>query len=225
MGVLDQINNLKKEGLRNEEISAKLQEQGVPPSSIYDAFNQMSVKNAVNADNILQAPEPISDQDYPQNINKMQNQPPYPGQFYTPRTKDVENSEMQNPDYQQQGDYYSPQGLENPPVMESYPASQGQIQQEYYPQYGYDQGEYQPSSGTDTDMMIEIAEQVFTEKTKKMQKQLDTLSEFASLAESKIESNNERIKRMEKIIDNLQIKAGNEICSSRWRCYITTGQN
>ena len=208
MGVLDQVNNLKKEGLRDEEISTKLREQGVSPSSIYDAFNQLKVKGAIESDNSLKVPTLNQNNYYTDN---MQEQPPSPGQFYTPRTVDVENSDVQSSDLSSQEDYYVPQEYES--TQELYPPTPGQPAQEYYPQYGYDQGEYQPSSGTDTDMMIEIAEQVFAEKTKKMQKQLDMLSEFASLAESKIESNNDRIKRIEKIMDNLQIKILEKVSS------------
>lgn len=209
MGVLDQVKGLKKEGLRDEEISAKLQEQGVSPSSINDAFNQMKVKEAIDAEDNLQST---------QEQNKMQN-PPQPGQLYTPRTQDVETSGMNVPSPEDNSDetYYTPQNYSNDSQMQNpYPETQEQTQQ-YYPQYYSGQGdEYSPQSqaiGTDTDTMIEIAEQVFTEKTKKMQKQLDMLSEFANIAENKIANNNERIKRIEKIIDNLQIKILEKVSS------------
>jgi len=74
-------------------------------------------------------------------------------------------------------------------------------QQEYVPQEGYgSQG-----TGYDTDTLIEIAEQVFLEKIKKEQKQINALNEFATLAETKISNNHERIKRIESIMDKLQI--------------------
>ncbi len=195
MGVLEKISQLRRDGLRDDEISGKMQEEGISPGEIDDAFHQLKVKKAISAEE--------SFSDYAEQKRQM---PKNQGQFYTPRTKDIEEppvpDEMQNSEFP--GEYYSPQTTEVP--VESYPASQGQAQQEYYPQYNYD--EYSPQSGgaTNTDTMIEIAEQVFSEKTKAMQKQIDMLNEFATLAETKIESNNERLKRIEKIIDNLQIK-------------------
>ncbi len=194
MGVLEKINQLKREGFKDDEISQKMQEQEISPREIEDAFNQLKVKKAVSADDSFTAPK----QNY-----KMQNPPQNPGQFYTPRTKDIEETPMQQNEMPLQEDYYAPQNQENSSAQ-NYPASQETPQQEYYPQYNYE--EYSPKATTDTDTIIEIAEQVFSDKTKTFQKQLDMLSEFATLAQNKIENNNERIKRIEKIIDNLQIK-------------------
>ena len=190
MGVLEKINHLKKQGVKEDEIFQNLQEQGISPGEIEDAMQQLKVKEAVSAEQNFTAPTPNYQMKKPQNS----------GQFYTPRTQDIENpetdlSEMQN-------DYYSP---EHQNESQNYPAQNSQ-QQEYYPQYNYDEYSPQTQTSTNTDTIIEIAEQVFSEKTKTMQKQIDTLTEFANLAENKIENNNERIKRIEKIIDNLQIK-------------------
>ena len=53
--------------------------------------------------------------------------------------------------------------------------------------------------------MIEIAEQVFAEKMRKMQKQLEDLNEFKTLAETKLTNTTNRLKRIESTIDKLQI--------------------
>lgn len=73
-------------------------------------------------------------------------------------------------------------------------------QEEYYPQENYTQ----PSSGN-ADIMIEIASQVFSEKNKKIQDQIDELIEFKTLTQTKIDDLTQRVKRMETIIDKLQI--------------------
>jgi hypothetical protein len=204
MGVLDQIKSMRQEGMDDTVIIDRLKDQKIPPASITDAFNQIKIKEAVSAgeDYTLPVPSPIQKRKMPQE------------QFYTPRTKEIEPSAEDPGNFQiddsgmQQQDYYNPednsqnQGYPNPPVQG------GNSQQEYYPQYNYD--EYSPQQaagyGADTDSIIEIAEQVFSEKTKELQKQIEMMSEFATLAENKIENNTERIKRMEKMIDNLQIK-------------------
>jgi DNA-binding transcriptional MerR regulator len=77
-------------------------------------------------------------------------------------------------------------------------------QDEYYPQEeGYDN--YAPQVGGGTDMMIEVAEQVFSEKVKKIQDKIDELNEFKTLGEAKINNLSDRIKRIETIIDKLQM--------------------
>lgn len=189
MGVADQITQMREKGFSDEEISNKLQEQRVPPASINDAFNRLRVKEAVSADNNL-----------PPSQNTYQTKMPSQDQFYTPRTKDISQPQQEEFQLEEQqpagqGEYYAPT-----PEQAS--------QQQYYPQYGYSDypDQAMTSTATGTDTMIEIAEQVFSEKTKEFQKQMETLTEFATLAENKIESNTKRLERIEKIIDNLQIK-------------------
>ena len=97
---------------------------------------------------------------------------------------------------------YAPQTQELS-EQEAYSPQAGYSQpQEFYPQEGY--GDYS-GSGTNTDTMIEIAEQVFSEKIKKIQKQIEEINEFKTLAQTKIDSTSERLKRIETTIDKLQI--------------------
>src|SRR4030042_486210 len=70
------------------------------------------------------------------------------------------------------------------------------------PQEGY--ADTEMGGAYDTDTVIEIAEQVFSESIKKEQKQIESLNEFATLIETKISNDHERIKRLEEIIDKLQ---------------------
>lgn len=110
-----------------------------------------------------------------------------------PEAMDVPSPEGQG------ADVYTPQVREIP-QQEVYAPAQAQ---EYYAQGGYPQ-EYQ-QGGVSTETIIEIVEQVFAEKTKKMQKTIDELSEFKSLSQGKIENAMERVKKIEAIIDRLQI--------------------
>ena len=80
----------------------------------------------------------------------------------------------------QEGDYYSPEN------------------------YSQDQSDYAYTQGIDTSSMIEISEQVFSEKIKKIQKQVEGMNEFKTLAETKIEYISSRLKRIETVLDNLQ---------------------
>jgi len=89
MGILDDINNMKNQGMDEKEISNKLQEKGVSPKSIQEAFNQMKIKKAVSA-------ESSGEEGMEPSI--MKNSPRYePSQavpLYTPKTKEIEHQEI-----------------------------------------------------------------------------------------------------------------------------------
>jgi hypothetical protein len=195
MGLLEQISQMRKENMSNEEITLRLQEQGASPRAINDAFNQEKIKSAVSSE----GRETL--EDYSPQV------PAIPQRsFYQPKTQEAD-------DYSQ--NYYTPQEMTSPqeyyagPPAQAqysgYPESQ-QIPEEYYPaEQGYE-GEYSEAYGAYTaDTIIEIAEQVFSEKIKRFERQIEKFNEFSTLADTKISNNIERIKRMEAIIDKLQI--------------------
>lgn len=158
MGVLEQIGQMRNQGMGDEDIVRKLQEQGITPKVISDALSQEQIKNAVSDE--YSPPADV----------------PYPGDSQ-------QNQESQaNQNYGQQ---YQ--------------------QQEYYPQQGYEES-YGTQSSADTSTIMEVAEQVFAEKTQKMQKQLKEISDFKVLAETKLDSFSERLKRIENMIDKMQIE-------------------
>ncbi|MCK5044000.1 hypothetical protein KAR52_03305 [Candidatus Pacearchaeota archaeon] len=119
------------------------------------------------------------------------------------KTEEMESSIMEQtpPSPQPTQEGYAPKTQEIS-EQEMYAPQSEYAQQEYYPEEGY---EDYSQEGTNTDTMIEIAEQVFSEKMKKITKQLADLNEFKTLAQVKIENSVERLKRIETIIDKLQI--------------------
>lgn len=161
MGVLEQITQMKNQGIPDNEIVRNLQEQGVSPKEINDALNQATIKSAVNS----------------QEMNNEMQQPPQNQGEYMPQSQEVQN-------------------------QETYPNQQQEyMQQESYPQENYG---YAPERAN-SDISIEIAEQVFSEKIKKIQKQVEENSEFKALAQTKIDNISERLKRIETTIDKLQL--------------------
>ena len=60
-------------------------------------------------------------------------------------------------------------------------------------------------AGFDTSTIIEISEQVFLEKIQRIQSKVDEISNFKEISESRMDSLSERLKKIETIIDNLQI--------------------
>lgn len=193
MGTLEKIMQMKSRGISEPEIIESLRQEGVSPKEISDALNQASIKSAVSDD------------------NKMEEQTPPP----TPNPN--EQVPVQGQDTLVQNEYLVP-----PSDVPSQQETQEQIpQQDYYSQEAYDpyssagMGGYETAVGYEgnSDTMIEIAEQVFSKKMKKFQKQLDDASELKALTETKINHISERLKRIESIIDKLQMTVLEEVGS------------
>ncbi|MFH1503538.1 MAG: hypothetical protein ABIE36_02685 [Candidatus Diapherotrites archaeon] len=181
MGILEEISRLQDQGMDSKEISSRLQERGITPKAIEDAINQMKIKDAIYSEEEEKKPN------IKENLQgRNQTSPPT---LHVPKSMEIENG---------------PEELYAPPAIEETEVPQygEQYNEEYSPQQGYEES---GGGGYETDTFIEIAEQVFSEKIKKERKQIDALNEFATLAETKISNNHERLKRMENIIDKLQI--------------------
>ena len=160
VGVLDQVMQMRNQGIGDEDIVRTLQEKGVTPKAISDALGQAQIKQAVS-------------EEYSQ-----QGEAPAPGNYqqYVPRAQEEEYNQGYQPS----------------------------MPQEYSPQQGYEES-YSPG-GIDSSTVIEISEQVFNEKIQKLQKQLKEVTEFKSLAEGKMENLLERLKRLEHLMDTLQVQ-------------------
>lgn len=197
MGILEQVNEMRSQGLSEAEMSARLQEQGFTPKSINDAFHQEKIKSAVSAEE-THMQDPALNQG---------------SSFYKPMTQEQQYPEQVPglPEDAQNQVPVQPQTYQEPYPQDQYSQTQNQYPQNFYPQQYQDeyyQDSYQqqyPATPGNTDTMIEIAEQIFSEKIKKIEKQVEQIGEFAALAQTKISNNHERIKRMESIIDKLQI--------------------
>ena len=110
------------------------------------------------------------------------------------------------------GEYGEPEELSGEEYIPSqqYQAQTQEVPEGYYPQeqnyqapQGYESyGSAQPYSSTDS--MMDVAEQVFEEKTKKIQKQVDNFEQFKNLATIQMENISERLKRLESMSDQLQ---------------------
>lgn len=109
-------------------------------------------------------------------------------------------------------------GME-PSVMSSYPQQSDYQQQGYdYSQSSYPQAQQQSYDySTSSDTITEIAEQVATEKISAFKDQLEKVIDFKTNIDSKIDYIDERVKRIEKMIDRLQIsilqKVGDSLSS------------
>ncbi len=175
MGVLEQVSQLKSQNVPEQEIINRLRQQGISPKDINDALSQSQIKNAVYTP---QEVAPPSGEQIPMQEREEA--------AYIPQTRDIE----------QPGPVPQPQEFYPPQPQEEYAAPQGVYHQEGY---GY------PEETYDSGMMVEIAEQVFAEKIKKMKQQIDNIEETMTLLQTQTEHITERLKRTELIIDKLEV--------------------
>lgn len=208
MTALEKVMQLKKEGKAEGEIIASLRSEGLNPMQISDALNQSKIKEAIVDPNPTEGMTPsIMGDEEKEEEAQTQVSPPQEEDYYVPKQTQSAYSPQPPPAFgygQQSPQQYSPQ---YPPSQYSGGQYGGQEQSEEQFQ-GYDenyQGEEYSGFSNSTDTMIEVAEQVFAEKVKKLSKELQDLNEFKTIFEIKVENINERLKRMEKNFDKMQL--------------------
>lgn len=193
MATLEKVMNMKGQGISESEIIKNLQEEGISPKEISDALTQSQIKQAVSSDSEENMQPSIMGTSLSESADEISApSPESQEEIYQPQMPQDNYSNFQNP-------------LEN----QTYAPQEGS-QEEYYPQESYQDNTYAESS---IDNMIEIAEQVFIDKVKKMQNQFNELIEFKTISEMKIQDISDRLKRIEKMFDQMQIsiidKVGN----------------
>ncbi len=175
MGTIDQVTQMRQKNMSDQEIISELRKQNISPREINEALNHAQIKNAVSDVQGDEAPMPQGEQQYGDYDPQAQDQGGY------------DQSQVYTPQPQQQA--YYPQ----------------QQQQQSYPDYGQQQGYYpQQQMTTNTDTIVEVSEQVFDEKISGISKKVDSIDEFKVLTQARMEHLNERLKRIETIIDRLQ---------------------
>ena len=183
MTTLDKIMELKQEGVPDDQIYIRLQNEGISPREINDSLNQARIKYAIsNGSQTLNSP--YQDQ--------MTNNPaPLPSINQENQIPEAPSPNM----YQEQQDY-SNQGYY--PETEQY--------QNYYPESPntYSESDYYPSGAQDTQTISEIAEQVVIERTEDIVKRINELTSLSNYAQDKIAEIDRRLKRIEDSIDKLQ---------------------
>lgn len=186
MGVLEQVTNMKSQGMSEPEISRILREQGVSPKQIVDALGQSQIKNAVSNERNLYGTDGMQPSIMPRGE-----------EFEAP--KPLERKPIPTGNSIPQAQYNSRTNYE---PEEEYPEPYSPQQYEYSPQY---QPQSFDSQGYDTDTMIDIAEQVFEERVAELQKQMENINELKTLTQGRVEHLTKRLEKIETIIDKLQI--------------------
>ena len=188
MGTTEEIGRMQQEGLSDQEIIQALQQQGISNQEISAALTESRIKEAVispNLENDEMIPSIMSESQIPQaGIGEQLSI----------------SQQEQAPAQEQQ---YSPQGQSYPSYEQYTPSPDNQ-----YPQYSsqdYNQYPVYQPSGLSPETITEIAEQVIQEKLEDTRDKLQQIATFKTKIEVSVESIDNRLKRIEQIIDRLQL--------------------
>ncbi|MEM4326238.1 MAG: hypothetical protein QXU40_02965 [Candidatus Pacearchaeota archaeon] len=211
MGAVETIIELKKQGMSEPQIIEELKEMGLSPKDIKESLERAKIKTAITGEEVEEELEPSimtqkeeNEEEPNENTGWVEEfAPPIPSQKNT--QKFTQTKKTRTVELEPREQYYEEEG----PVPQTYTqVSEEPLQPQYYPeeysQQAYPQEYLQQT--TDIDSIIEISEQVFSEKIKKIEKQIEEIKEFKIIVSPQIESISNRLKKIETIIDKLQIE-------------------
>lgn len=205
MGALEEVIKMQQQGKSENEIFDSLRQKGFSAKDVYDSIAQTKIKNAVEQP----TPEPMTEEplqmirpDIPQGPTT---------QEYQGMQQSIFRPMEGSPEASQEVTYQSNQIQEAPSPsqyssQEAYPSAQEYPEYADTPQSYGEYPSYQPyqQASLSSDTVTEISEQVVTERLSEIRKQLEKIIDFRTTIDAKIEYLDERLKRIEKIIDNLQ---------------------
>jgi len=193
MGIAEEIEEMQSEGRSENEIRSALVEDGVSPQRIDEILSQMRIKAAVMDSQATQ-----QTQSAPSTTRMTQEtaaaQEAYAQTDFSPSMFAAQEAQAQP---QEQAQSYAPQQTYQD-ATSPYGGQGGQYADPY-------QGQYQYSSGFSPDTMTEISEQVFTEKISSLKREVDKISDLKTVISAKVDYLDDRLKRIEKVIDRLQL--------------------
>lgn len=196
----DKVKDMRKEGYKDPDIINNLQQQGVSPREINNSLAQSQVNPGIGNPGPanLQGPEQV------QEMGQGQMQPSISSQPQQPPMQSAQEIEAPEPGMQapapgqEMPQFGQTMEMQEPGYEEGYEEDYGGYGQEAY-------GEYEQGYGADTDTVSEIANQLIEEKTNKITKNMNALMEARELTVTKIEQIDDRLKKIEAVIDQLQM--------------------
>jgi hypothetical protein len=186
MSTLEEVKSMQEQGMQEDQIIQSLQTRGVSYRNISEALAQSKIKAAV--ENSASEPNTIPPQQPPIPISPIQ------------QTADPSSSPEAIPGMQQSIMQTSPQSTTEP-TQEYIPMPEGEFQ--YTDQYQYQPYEY-AGGGISSDTITEISEQVVAERMMEIRKSLEKVTDFKTNIETKTEAIEERLRRLEEVINALQ---------------------
>jgi len=207
MALLNEIKRMQSEGKTEQEIISELRQKQISPRDIIEALSQSKIKEAV-------AGEPPTPGEYTPSNQFVQEAFMPSTEQEAPSTAQLSEEYSSSQQIQQEQQYPQPQQMQeaypqhSQPMQETYPQEQPQYQQQYQQpqqmQEAYPQ-QYPPQGGISPDTITEIAEQVTTEKLSALKRDIEKVLDLKTTVDTKISILDERLKRIESIIDRLNL--------------------
>ncbi len=184
MGINEDIRRMQAEGHPEQEIAMQMQNRGYGQQEIYDALAQSKIKEAVTGspDNSHAEDAPM-----PQASNALQ-----PSMLSQTASAEPPSPELET----QVANPYAPYPS-SPQYTQPY-ASPAPNQQSY----GYQEQYY---AGPSADAVAEVVDQIVAEKVTKLRQEMAKSIESKQLTETRLEYLDERLKKLERVIDRLQL--------------------
>lgn len=207
MATLEKIKEMQMQGYDDADIVNNLQQQGVSPREINESLSQSKIKAAVaDQGNSMQVPQQTRE------INPNQDmQPSLMNTSEYSQTQEISPQEplptqpnqpiSQAQEFQAQEIYPKPTMPEQTMPSPIQKPTQQYPTQNYPQEYGYQEPSY---SSTSTDTISEVAEQIIDEKLNQTKSTMKALAESKILLGAQVEKIDQRLQRIESVIDQLQ---------------------
>ncbi|MEK6914834.1 MAG: hypothetical protein AABW83_04240 [Nanoarchaeota archaeon] len=184
--ILDQVNQMKRQGFSTNQIIQSLRQQGISPKEINESLSQSEIKNEIsNQNSFSNTPE--------------SNLQPSIANSFEQNSPDYLSSDQQNQYYPQQTDQTNLQ----PSINQGF--SEPQTQEYSQENYEYNYPEYQQSSGVNIETINDISSQIVEEKIKNFQKEFSDFKNFKRESQNKIEEIDKRLSKIEDKFEQLQM--------------------
>ena len=220
--VIEQISQMKQQGVPTNQIIQNLKQQGVSPKEINEAMSQSEIKTEItNNQGIFPGTPQTSAQQPPAQPNTGAQPTPATQEGgglsvqQTPSTAQMQPSIGQQPAATQDPTTMNTQqpGMEmgTAPQMSqqgfSEPATQDYSQYQEYAPEG-DEGyypEYQQPGGADIETINDISSQIIDEKTKHFKKEFSEFTSYKKESHNKIDQLDQRLTKIEDQIEELKM--------------------
>jgi len=219
--VIEQISQMKQQGIPTSQIIQNLKQQGISPKEINEALSQSEIKTAIKNNQNVFPGTPESPNQAPNQTTGMQQQTTPQNMGHSSTQATASNAQMQPSIGQQQMG-----GNQDPTTLNMQPQMQGGMQQapqmtppmlepstqdyseyqeyapegsgEYYP-------EYQQGGGADIETINDISSQLIDEKTKHFKKEFSDFISYKKDSQSKLEELDKRLTKIEDHIEELKM--------------------
>jgi hypothetical protein len=220
MVTIDEIRVMKGQGKSEQDIRDELEKRGVSDRDVENALSQAAIRDAVasqsaqlsgmegqvqrqqNSGRTQSVAQDMGPQQFQEKGRYFRGRSSQSGEYSSSPREQEAYDEMQ-PSVMEEDQQAVPEGSEEDYAEEAYAQTGGGYP---YDSYSAGYGQYQPyQEAMSSDVITEISEQVVSERLAVLNDKLEEAIGFKGVAETKLSGLDGRLKRIEQIIDRLQL--------------------